>query len=174
MLLLSEAGQRARRLLLHLHRAGAQALDELVFSVRGDDGSLEKTLRNASLLVAAEDEGRTNAHDLVSTALAEYERLLNTLYSEGYYGGVIRIRIDGVEAANIETVDVPDKVSRIDVSVNPATQFRFGTAVVAPLPGRREPVDGFARGEIARGQPSRAAWRGGTGKSGMDRFCQSS
>ncbi|MBV7410841.1 autotransporter assembly complex family protein [Maritimibacter sp. DP1N21-5] len=135
----------------------AKALDQLNFTVAGGDEDLEETLRGASLLLASEAEERTDARDLVATSLAEYERLLNTLYAEGYYGGVINVRVDGVEAATLATYDLPRQVRRIDVSVNPGRQFFFSEAIVQPLPRGSVQADGYAAGEVARASVIRDA-----------------
>lgn len=130
--------------------APAVALDQLAFRVAGDDAALEKELKAASLLMAAEAEGRTDPRDLVATALAEYERLLNTLYASGRYGAVIHIRLDGAEAASIPNFAVPDRVRRISVDVTPGRQFHFGVAEITPLAPGRAQIDGFRTGEPAR------------------------
>ncbi|MBV7377686.1 autotransporter assembly complex protein TamA [Maritimibacter dapengensis] len=128
----------------------AMALDELQFNVTGDDRAIEKELEGASLLVAAEAEGRTNSRDLIAAARAEYERLVNALYGLGYYGPVVRVNVDGREAANIPTYRIPRDIRRITVNVDPGRQFVFGEARVVPLPRGAEPTDGFERGEPAR------------------------
>ncbi len=130
----------------------ARAVDDITFTVSGGDADLETTLKGASLLLASEEEERTNARDLVATSLAEYERLLNTLYAEGYYGGVINVRVDGVEAANLATYNLPATVRRIDVTVDPGRQFFFSNAIVTPIPRGAVPTDGYAAGEVARAE----------------------
>ena len=135
----------------------ARAVDDISFTVAGGDADLEATLKNASLLLASEEEERTSARDLVATSLAEYERLLNTLYAEGYYGGVIHVRVDGVEAANLATYNLPATVRRIDVTVDPGRQFFFSEAIVTPIPRGAEPADGYAAGEVARAEVIRDA-----------------
>lgn len=143
-------GPRALALAAFFLTTPAFALDELAFNVAGDDRSIEKELENASLLVAAEAEGRTNSRDLIAAARAEYERIVNALYGLGYYGPVVRVNVDGREAANIPTYRIPREIRRIRVDVDPGQQFVFGEARVAPLPRGAQPADGFARGEPAR------------------------
>jgi translocation and assembly module TamA len=129
--------------------APAKAFENIDFNVRGDDGALEEKLRNASLLLATGENDVTDPRDLVATSLAEYERLLDTLYADGRYGAVIHIRIDGREAASIQSFAVPDRVWRISVDVRPGRQFHFGRAEIAPLaPGTRQ-IDAFRTGEPA-------------------------
>ncbi len=116
----------------------------------GGDADLEDTLRNASLLLGAEAEGKTEAQDLFAAATAEYGRLVGALYAEGHYSPVVTILIDGREAASIPPLDAPGQIGQIKVVVNPGPAFKFSTAKVAPLaPGTELPKD-FATGNIAR------------------------
>jgi translocation and assembly module TamA len=124
------------------------ALDEIQFNVAGEE-ALGDELRDASLLLAAEAEGRTDPRDLLATSLAEYERLLNTLYAEGHYGAVINIRVDGREAAAIPNYSVPDAVRRITVDVRPGQQFHFGRTQITPLVRGTRKIDEFRAGEPA-------------------------
>lgn len=109
---------------------GAQVID---FETPGADEALTETLRRSSALLGAEREGTIDPQDLFAAALAEYARLVGTLYGEGYYSPVISIRIDGREAAGIPPLDSPDRIGRIAVRVDPGPAFAFGTARVAPL-----------------------------------------
>lgn len=136
----------------------AIALDDLSFTVVGDDSAaITKELRQASLLVAAEAEGRTDPRDLVATARAEYERLVNALYGLGHYGPVVRVQVNGVEATNIPTYRTPRRIDRIAVTVDPGRQFHFGSTAITPLARGSQPVGGFTRGDPARAQVIRDA-----------------
>jgi translocation and assembly module TamA len=127
------------------------ALESLTIRLSGDQNDrLERTLQSASLLRLARDEGVSDPQDLFSTAQADYQRLLETLYAEGYYSGVISIRLDGQEAATIPPLDAPKSVGEITVTINPGKPFRFGTAQVAPLPPDTSLSEEFARGQPAR------------------------
>ena len=127
----------------------AAALQGVSFDVSGGDAALTATLKNSSLLAGLQASGRTEPQDILAAALADYGRLLDALYAEGHYGGVITIHIDGREAAAIQTFAVPDRVQRVTVRVVPGPQFRFATADVGPLPAGATPLPGFARGEPA-------------------------
>jgi len=127
----------------------AAALQGVSFDVSGGDAALTATLKNSSLLAGLQASGRTEPQDILAAALADYGRLLDALYAEGHYGGVITIHIDGREAAAIQTFAVPDRVQRVTVRVVPGPQFRFATTDVGPLPAGATPLPGFARGEPA-------------------------
>ncbi|MBW4710674.1 autotransporter assembly complex protein TamA [Roseobacter sp. YSTF-M11] len=117
----------------------------------GLDEALRSDLEGGSLLFEqAQSETEVSPQELVSTAQADYKRLLAVLYDYGYYGAVIRISLDGREAASIKSVAPPRSVSRARIRIAPGSQFRFGKAEIAPLvPGTKVP-EGFRLGETAR------------------------
>ena len=118
---------------------------------------LRGTLTEASLSLSLGSETPAAAQDYVAAARADYRRLLTGLYSEGYYGGTISIRIDGREAADIAPLDAPASVSRVAIEVDPGPRFSFGRAEVGPLvPGTLLP-EGFASGQPARSDTIREA-----------------
>lgn len=125
------------------------ALDQLDFMVAGDDADVEKVLLGASLLVAAQSEGVTNAQDLFASARADYGRLEGALYAMGHYSGVINIRIDGREVANIPPLDSPSSIGKISLSVDPGPAFRFSKANVAPLASGTKLPEGYRVGSVA-------------------------
>ena len=125
------------------------ALEVLDFRVVDATGTLEKALRGASVLLAAEKSGTTDPQDLFANARAEYASLMGALYARGHYAPVIHVLIDGREAADIAPLDAPDRISRIDVVVEPGRVFAFSRATVAPLaPGTVLPK-GFSIGRPA-------------------------
>ncbi len=109
-----------------------RALESIVIAAPGADRDLTKALGAASILAQAERDGLTDAQALFAAARADYARLLGTLYAEGYYSGVIRIEIDGREAAAIAPLDAPQEVRNIRVTVNPGPRFTFGKARMKP------------------------------------------
>ncbi len=110
----------------------ATALDSIGFATPGADDDLRTSLRNASLLLSAKAEKKTDPQNLFASARADYARLIGALYSDGYYSGVISILIDGKEAAAIDPLDAPERISRIDVSVKPGPRFTFSAARMKP------------------------------------------
>lgn len=113
------------------------------------DADLDERLSNASLLVAAQREDRTDPQGLFAAAQADYARLLGTLYEAGHYAPVIHILVDGREAASIAPLDAPAAIGQVVVSVEPGPQFRFSRAQVAPLARDTKLPTGFATGEPA-------------------------
>lgn len=120
----------------------AGALDSVSLTTPGADEALRTALRNASLVLGAEAEKRTDAQNLYAAARADYARLIGALYSEGYYSGVITIKIDGREAAEIGPLDAPSQISKIDIWVKPGPRFTFSAARMKPYArGTRLPAD---------------------------------
>lgn len=117
--------------------------------VAGAPEALTKSLRGASLVLSALAEGPVPASDVMAAARADYGRLLGALYAEGYYSGVISIRVDGQEAAAIPVLSDPARIARIEIAVQPGPPFRFSRAEIAPLaPGTALPPS-FAAGQPA-------------------------
>lgn len=127
----------------------ARALDQVEFTVAGDDADLEDALRGASLLLAAQAEGTTNAQDLFASARAEYGRLVGALYAMGRYSGTVEIRIDGREAASIAPLDAPNSIKTISLRIDPGPAFKFSKAAIAPLAAETELPDGYRVGAVA-------------------------
>jgi translocation and assembly module TamA len=126
------------------------ALDRLDFTVAGGPKRLDKAVRAASLLLAQQAEGVTDAQDLFAAARADYARILGTLYAEGHYSAAISIRIDGQEAAGIAPLNAPDRIGTITVSVDPGPLFVFSKAKVAPLAPETALPPGFRPGKPAQ------------------------
>jgi translocation and assembly module TamA len=119
------------------------------FKVQAGGDDLQDQLRQSSLLVQTEADADHTAQELFAAARADYARLLAVLYGSGRYSGVIRILIDGREAASIAPLDAPARIGKIEVIVDPGPAFRFSTARVAPLaPGTVLPP-GFETGARA-------------------------
>lgn len=125
------------------------ALERLEFQAPSADKTLLAALKSASLLVSSELDGQDDAQDLFAAARAEYGRLLGALYAAGHYSGVISVRVDGREAADIPPLDAPTRIDVIEVRVEPGPAFRFAEARVAPLAAGTELPKGFAIGQPA-------------------------
>ncbi|WP_172295692.1 autotransporter assembly complex family protein [Pseudoruegeria sp. HB172150] len=127
----------------------ASALDEVQFGLVGNNKDLRSTLSDASLVVDARRSGQTATSEIFAAALSDYARLLDALYAEGYYGGVISIKVDGREAADIPLLRTPASISTVRIVVDPGPRFRFGDARVGPLAQGTELPEGFRSGEPA-------------------------
>lgn len=137
-------------LAIALFFAGALSLAaaEVSFRVSGADRKLDDALRAASLSLGLPQTSTALAR--VSAARADYARLIGVLYEAGYYAPVIRIRIDGREAAALPPFDAPKQVRSVDILVEKGPRFHFALAQIGPLPGTELPPERFRQGKIAR------------------------
>ena len=128
----------------------ALAWDSLDFQLVGEkNDELVEALRGASLLTDLNSRDDQNTSDIVSAAQGDYARMVETLYALGYYSAVVRIRVDGREAAEISPLSVPARISNVTVTVEPRSAFTFGRADIAPLAHGRDRPEGFNPGQPA-------------------------
>jgi translocation and assembly module TamA len=121
-------------------------------TVRGidQDSDLYESVTGGSLLVEQSAEGANpTPQEVVAAAQADYARLLAILYDQGYFGPVINIRLDGVEAANLPPVQPPGRIARSEIAIQLGPRFRFGTARIAPVAPGTELPEEFASGQTA-------------------------
>ena len=152
---------------LILSATGAAALETFTLTLPdGNEDGLERKLRAASVVRQAQGDGSTDPQDLFSAALAEYRRLTEVLYANGYYSGVINVRIDGREAALIPATSRLQAVRSIAISVTPGHPFTFGRAEISPLPQTATLPEGFRAGAragaetvLATSTAAQTAWR---------------
>ncbi|AHM03424.1 Outer membrane protein [Roseibacterium elongatum DSM 19469] len=110
---------------------------------------LQETLRAASLLFRPASEEPRSAQDILAAARADYARLTAALYDAGHFSPVVRIQLDGREAATISPFAVPAAIARVEIRVDPGPDYRFGEVEIGPLAGRSDAIPEFARGEPA-------------------------
>ena len=120
------------------------------YRIRGGDKAIATVVRNASGLQSVRDDKTATAQDLFAAARAEYGRIVNAMYGEGRYSPVVRVIVDGREAASIAPLDAPRAIRSIVVEVDPGPEFTFSRARVVPLAPRTVIPDGYAPGEVAR------------------------
>ncbi len=128
----------------------AFALDTAKVSLLDTDNDpLRDSLKNASIALPLVDQPDVTPRDILAAAQADYANMVETLYAQGYYSAIVRIELDGQEAARIDPFTPPSQIKNLRILVNPGQRFVFGTAQIAPLaPGSALP-DGFAPGEPA-------------------------
>ncbi len=145
-------GRPAQSLAVVLATCLTGAAFALPVSVTGieRDSDLYMDVTGGSLLFEQSAEDATpTSQEIVAAAQADYARLLAILYDKGYFGPVINITLDGVEAASLPPVQPPLQVSRAVITITPGPQFRFGTARIAPVAPGTELPEGFASGKTA-------------------------
>lgn len=125
------------------------SLDRLDFRVSGGSEQIVKAVRDASLVASMEAGGQTEPQDMLAAARSDYGRILAALYAKGHYSAVIRISVDGREAASISALEVPEKISAIAISVDPGPPFRFNSVRISPLAEDTNLPAGFRVGQPA-------------------------
>ncbi|MBF9029367.1 BamA/TamA family outer membrane protein [Rhodobacterales bacterium HKCCE3408] len=129
-------------------------------TVSGDDDDLRDALEAASVLLRPSDDPQPPA-DIVAAARAEYRRLIGVLYDQGYFAGVISVRVNGQEAAQLSPFAAPGQINSVEINVDPGRPFTFGTANIAPVAGGTELPEEFTPGGAAStGVMQRAAQAG--------------
>jgi len=129
---------------------GAAFATELKLVAPGAPGSLVDKLKSTSLTLAAPArEEPVTPQDLLAAARADYGRLESVLYAAGYYGGVIRIVVDGREAADIPPLAQISRIDRVALRVLAGPRFIFARTNVTPLAPGTELPDGFRFGAYA-------------------------
>ncbi|MFD2738935.1 autotransporter assembly complex family protein [Sulfitobacter aestuarii] len=130
---------------------GPLAAADLRITGIAEDSDLYEEISGGSLLAeeTAED-ANSSTQELLAAAQADYARLLAVLYDNGYYGPVVKITLDGIDAANIPPVQPPARIDRAVIAIDPGPKFRFGQTDIAPVAPGTELPEEFARGETAR------------------------
>jgi len=131
--------------------AGAQ-LDAADLTLEGleDSPDLSATLLGGSLLAEQTAQDATpSPQELLAAAQADYARLLAVLYDQGYFGPVINITLDGVEAARIAPVSPPRDIQSAVIRIDKGPQFRFARTRIAPLAPDTTLPEGFTNGAVA-------------------------
>lgn len=139
----------------------AKAVESIDFNVPGASDSLLETLRASSLLLTAQETGRTGTLDMMAAARAEYGRLISLLYEDAYYAPVIHVYVDGREAADISPLRNPSQIDTIVVEIALGPQFTFAEIGISPLVAGTELPEGFATGQPARSTAIREALTAG-------------
>ena len=112
----------------------ALAAPDISLQVQTENDDLKDDLRANSLVVEAAADPENDARNIVSAALADYRRLVETLYAYGHYSGVVSIKVNGQEVASLSLLSLPSQIDRILITIDPGPAFRFGRTEVAPLP----------------------------------------
>lgn len=122
---------------------------EAVLTLPEETDDLRKRIEASSLVFTMQREGNTDAHDITSSARAEYRRLLSLLYGQGYFGPEINVLVDGREAATLPPFETVRSVARVEIRIDPGPKFRFGRTDLGPLTPETEITDQFAADQNA-------------------------
>ena len=118
---------------------GVAAGTELYDAIAGGSLLREQTAEDAT----------PSTQELLAAAQADYARLLAVLYDQGYFAAVIKITVDGVDAASIAPVAPPKQIDKAVIAVEPGKKFSFAKAEIKPIAQGTELPEGFATGQTA-------------------------
>ncbi len=122
---------------------------ETTLSAPGASEDLVDRLEETSSVFTSESRGLDTSLEILSAALSDYRTIVQIMYDEGYFSPVVSIKLDGQEAAKINSLNVPAQFKRATILVTPGRKFKFGTAVVQPLAPGTELPEEFATGKTA-------------------------
>ncbi|EJF76097.1 hypothetical protein ME7_01086 [Bartonella birtlesii LL-WM9] len=86
-----------------------------------------KIVKSVSSLVADKDKAFSSS-GLLAKARSDYRAILSALYADGRYGGVISIKINGLEAADLSPVTQLPAQSKIVITIDAGPQYVFSIA----------------------------------------------
>ncbi|MEX0308519.1 MAG: autotransporter assembly complex family protein [Ruegeria sp.] len=122
---------------------------ETTLSAPGASEDLVDRLEETSSVFTSESRGLDTSLEILSAALSDYRTIVQIMYDEGYFSPVVSIKLDGQEAAKINSLSVPAQFKRATILVTPGRKYKFGTAVVQPLAPGTELPEEFATGKTA-------------------------
>ncbi|WP_254439242.1 autotransporter assembly complex protein TamA [Ruegeria arenilitoris] len=122
---------------------------ETTLTAPGGSKELVERLEENSSVATAESRGLDTPLEILSAALSDYRTMVQILYDEGYFGPVVSIKLDGIEAAEISSLSVPAQINRAVITVQTGPKFTFGEAIVQPVTPETELPEEFAVGKVA-------------------------
>ena len=117
-------------------------------------GDLEDRLRSASSLIGDQDKIPSGTVGLLSRAQSDQQRLVATLYKEGYYGGTVSILVNGTsyDAVPIDSDLRGHGRAKVAINVAPGPLFAFGTVTIKGADSDSPTAEDLelAQGDVAR------------------------
>ncbi|MGI9367788.1 MAG: autotransporter assembly complex protein TamA, partial [Ruegeria sp.] len=85
---------------------------ETVLDAPGASEDLTKRLEETSSVFTAESRGLDTPLEILSAALSDYRTIVQILYDEGFFSPVVSIKLDGREAADLDSLSGPSQINR--------------------------------------------------------------
>ncbi|CUH43155.1 Autotransporter assembly factor TamA [Ruegeria atlantica] len=127
----------------------ALAALETTLTAPGASKELVERMEETSSVTTAKSRGLDTPLEILSAALSDYRTLVQILYDEGYFSPVVSIKLDGKEAAEISSLNVPTQINSAVITVNTGPKFTFGEAIVQPISPETVLPEEFAVGKLA-------------------------
>ncbi|SMO93349.1 autotransporter assembly complex protein TamA [Ruegeria faecimaris] len=122
---------------------------ETVLTAPGAPKALVERIEDTASVTTAESRGLDTPLELLSAALSDYTTIVQILYDEGYFSPVVSIKLDGKEAAELSSLNVPNQINKIVIAVKTGPTFTFGQAVVRPIATETVLPEDYATGKLA-------------------------
>ena len=134
----------------------------VTFEIAGSERSVRSAVTDASNLESLKRQAPAGAAGLIRRAVADRDRILAALYTEGRYAGTVTIIVAGRSPDDATTYDAVNAARRtgpvpVKVLVEPGPVFKFGAVHVLDTTGRRPLPDAptpkqmrVVEGEVAR------------------------
>ncbi|WP_273757470.1 autotransporter assembly complex family protein [Bartonella sp. AU55XJBT] len=87
-----------------------------------------KIVKSVSSLFADKEKASASSSGLLAKARSDYRAILSALYADGRYGGIISIKINGLEAADLSPLTQLPAQSNIVITINAGPQYVFSIA----------------------------------------------
>ncbi|MET3559543.1 translocation and assembly module TamA [Bartonella japonica] len=87
-----------------------------------------KIVKAVSSLFADKDKASSSSSGLLAKARSDYRVILSALYADGRYGGVISIKINGLEVADVSPVTQLPAQSNIVITIDAGPQYVLSVA----------------------------------------------
>ncbi|WP_455476062.1 autotransporter assembly complex protein TamA [Bartonella sp. B17] len=89
-----------------------------------------KIVKDVSSLVADQNKALSSSSGLLAKARSDYRAILSALYADGRYGGVINIKVNGLEVADLSPVTPLPARSNIVITIDAGPQYVFSVASI--------------------------------------------
>jgi len=130
---------------------------DFTLSLQEENEDLAAEIEGSALSKAALEREDSTGADVVAAARADYRRVLEVLYANGYFDTEISVRVNGREAADISPFAEFSTLPDVSIIVSAGPAFRFGTTRITPLAQDTDLPDEFREGAPARAGTVRQA-----------------
>ncbi|WP_019220914.1 autotransporter assembly complex protein TamA [Bartonella senegalensis] len=111
------------------HASGAERFYKVdVVASPGASPEGVKIVKAVSSLFADREKALSSSSGLLAKARSDYRAILSALYAEGRYGGVISIKINDLEAADLSPVTQLPTHSKVVITIDAGPQYVFSVA----------------------------------------------
>lgn len=130
---------------------------EFTLSLQEENEDLAGQIENSSLARAALEREDSDPADIVAAARADYRRILEVLYANGYFDIEISIKVNGQEASELSPFAEFAALPNVSATVVSGLPFTFGTINISPIAPETTLPREFTPGAPAQSSTIRSA-----------------